>query len=335
MQLACGLPSALPRLEILSRQFDHGLYPAGMSRVTNVILTTDHMDVARGEELSRWLREEAPTLYGAGRGVGSLARTESWGGWKSPECTVFTGVLNVADVGAVVRQVERMPWAFPEFLQLLIQDQEDVFFRLRMFRAGRLVELTPPHEQVEEEVWPSSLDGVRGVYLRTALPGDAEFLADMLVRAINWPQDRAWPRQQILDDPRNAHYVAGWKRETDLGVVAVGGPAPDKWPAADDDPGAPVGAAWLRYLAADDPGYGFVDADIPELTMALYKPWRSRGIGRALIRRLLADAAQRGIKRISLSVEPGNRAQQLYESEGFAVVGTDAGGSLTMLRELA
>ena len=69
--------------------------------------------------------------------------------------------------------------------------------------------------------------------------------------------------------------------------------------------------------------------------MALYKPWRSRGIGRALIRRLLADAAQRGIKRISLIVEPGNRARQLYESEGFTVVGTDAGGSLTMLREAA
>ena len=164
-----------------------------MSRVTSVILTTNLMDVARGEELSEWLRGQAPTLYGAGRGVGSLARTESWGGWKSPECTVFMGVLNAADVGAVVRQVERMPWAYPEFLQLLIQDQEDVFFRLRMFRAGRLVELTPPHEHVEEEVWPSSLGGVRGAYLRTALPGDAEFLADMLVQAINWPQDFSAP----------------------------------------------------------------------------------------------------------------------------------------------
>jgi ribosomal protein S18 acetylase RimI-like enzyme len=304
-----------------------------MSWVANVILTTDLMDEMRGEELSQWLHEQAPTRHGAGHGVGSLARTGTWGGWKNPEYTVFTGVLNHADVDAVVRHVERMPWAYPEFLQLLIQDQEDGFFRLWMFRAGRLVELTPPQQQVEEEVWPRALDGLRGVYLRTALPDDAEFLADVLVEAVNWPKDRALPRQQILDDPRNAHYVAGWKRDTDFGVVAVGGPAPDQRPATDDDPGSPMGAVWLRYLPDDDPGYGFIDADTPEMTMGLYRPWRGRGIGRALLRRLLTDAVGRGITRISLSVEPGNRAQRLYESEGFVVVGTDDGGSFTMLRE--
>lgn len=305
-----------------------------MSWVANVILTTDLMDEVRGDELSQWLREQAPTRHGAGHGVGGLARTATWGGWKNPECTVFTGVLNHADVDAVVRHVERMPWAYPEFLQLLIRDQEDVFFRLWMFRFGRLVELTPPHPQVEEEVWPRGLTRVRGGFLRTALPHDAELLADMLVEAINWPEDRALPRQQILDDPRSVHYITGWKRDTDLGVVAVGGPAPDRWPVDDDDPGSAIGAAWLRYLPANDPGYGFIDADTPELAMGLYRPWRGHGIGRAMLRRLLADAAGRGITRISLSVEPGNSAQRLYESEGFAVVGADDGGSFTMLREM-
>lgn len=304
-----------------------------MSWVANLILTTDPIDEARGAELSRWLRDQAPTRHGAGRGVGSLVRTETWGGWKNPECTVFTGVLNHADIDAVVRYVESMPWAHPEFLQLLIQDQEEGFFRLWMYRAGRMVELTPPPRQIEEEVWPSTLNGGAWVYLRTALPDDAELLSDMLVEAINWPPDRALTNQQILDDARNAHYVEGWKRMTDFGVVAVGGPAPGESPAADSEPASPIGAAWLRYLPADDPGYGFVDADIPELTMALYQPWRGQGIARAVLRRLLGDAAQRGIMRISLSVEPGNRARRLYESEGFVVVGTDAGGSFTMLRE--
>lgn len=305
-----------------------------MSWVANVILTVDLTDGARGEELSEWLGNEAPTRHGAGRGVGALTPTTSWGGWKNPECTVFTGVLNHADVDAVVRHVERMPWAFPEYLQLLIEDQEELFFRLWMFRAGRLVELTPPQEKVEEEVWPGALAKIGGdLYLRAALAGDAGVLADMLVEAINWPADRAWPREQILGDPRNAHYVAGWKRDTDLGVIAVGGPAPGRYTADDNDPGSPIGAAWLRNLPADDPGYGFVDADTPELTMALHRTWRGRGIGRALLRRLLSDAAERGVGRISLSVEPGNPAENLYASEGFVVVGTDAGGSLTMLRE--
>lgn len=220
-----------------------------MSWVANVILTTDQMDEARGGELSLWLRDQAPTRHGAGRGVGGLVRTETWGGWKNPECTVFTGVLNHADIGAVVRHVESMPWAYPEFLQLLIQDQEEGFFRLWMYRAGRMVELTPPPRQVAEEVWPRILNGALGVYLRAALPDDAEFLSDMLVEAINWPPDRAWSKRQILDDARNAHYVGGWKRTTDFGVVAIGGPAPG-WPAAFGEPGSPIGAAWLRYLPA-------------------------------------------------------------------------------------
>ena len=77
-----------------------------------------------------------------------------------PECNVFTGVLNLADIGAVVRHVAEMPWAYPELLQLLIMDQEDAFFRLWMFRAGLLVELTPDHRRVVEELWPARLDHI-------------------------------------------------------------------------------------------------------------------------------------------------------------------------------
>jgi ribosomal protein S18 acetylase RimI-like enzyme len=176
------------------------------------------------------------------------------------------------------------------------------------------------------------------VQLRMAGPDDADLVAAMLVEAINWPADRDWPREEILADPRNAHYVNGWMRSTDLGVVAVGD-ADAGWIGSDRsgayDHGTALGAAWLRYLPVDDPGYGFVDAETPELTIGLYPACRGRGVGRALLRRLLAEAAARGIIRISLSVEPGNRARALYESEGFVVIGTDDGGSLTMLRAAA
>lgn len=305
----------------ISRRDDQVMHlPCGHGPVPNLILTADLDDWARADELNEWLDEHASARWGAGRDVDTDTLT-----WR---------IRNLADVGAVVRHAERMPWAHPEFLQLLIKDQEEVFFRLWMFRGGRLVEMTPPERSVQEEVWPSALNGIRGdLYLRTALPDDADLLAEMLVEAINWPADRAWPKEQILGDPRNARYVSDWQRDTDFGVIAVGGPAPGEFTADDDDPGSPFGAAWVRYLPADDPGYGFVDAETPELTMAMRRPWRGRGIGRALLRRLLSDAAERGIGRISLSVEPGNRAQELYASEGFVVVGTDAAGSLTMLRE--
>lgn len=58
-----------------------------------------------------------------------------------------------------------------------------------------------------------------------------------------------------------------------------------------------------------------------------------RGLGRGLLRALLATAAERGMSRVSLSVERANRARELYLDQGFRVVGgTDDAD--TMLVEL-
>ena len=54
---------------------------------------------------------------------------------------------------------------------------------------------------------------------------------------------------------------------------------------------------------------------------------RGAGHGSRLLRRLLAESAARGHNRVSLSVEDGNRARDLYESEGFlAVPGRECDG---------
>ncbi|MEV4826335.1 GNAT family N-acetyltransferase [Micromonospora sp. NPDC049274] len=144
--------------------------------------------------------------------------------------------------------------------------------------------------------------------IRAATSADADFLVDMLVEAVNWLPERNWPRERILADPALAHYVAEWMRPTDLGVVAVG---PD---------GRPVGAAWFRYLTADDPGYGYVGDDVPELTIGVVDAWRGRGVGRALLRAVLDSARERGIRSVSLSVERANAAARLYAAEGFRAV---------------
>lgn len=148
-----------------------------------------------------------------------------------------------------------------------------------------------------------------GFALRAAAADDVEFLVDMLVEAVNWNPDRpAVSRERTLADWWTAHYVAGWPRPGDVGVVAV------------DSDQRPIGAAWLRRFGADDPGYGFVDADVPELSAALVAPWRGRGVGRALIRELARRAAEAGLDRISLSVERANSARALYVREGFSLV---------------
>ncbi len=161
-----------------------------------------------------------------------------------------------------------------------------------------------------------------GFTLRPATSGDADFLQDMVVAAVNWdPARHAASREQVLADPRNAHYAAGWMRPGDVGVVAV------------DGSGTPIGAAWLRLFPVEDPGYGFVAADVPELSIGVVDAWRGRGVGRALLRAVVGHGAAQGAQRISLSVERANRARGLYLDEGFVVVeqGRDAD---TMVLEL-
>ena len=125
----------------------------------------------------------------------------------------------------------------------------------------------------------------------------------------------------MLSNPRTAHYIAGWPRDTDLGVIAEAG-------------AVPVGAAWVRFFAAEDPGYGFVAPDVPELTVGVAAAWRGRGVGRSLLRAVAARAAAAGVRRISLSVERENFARRLYRSEGYAVADGSDPQSDTMVKDL-
>jgi len=159
--------------------------------------------------------------------------------------------------------------------------------------------------------------------IRRATAEDCEFLINMLVKAVNWsPEWKPMTRRRVLSDPRTAHYIAAWPRDTDVGMIA-------------EAASQPVGAAWVRYFLADDPGYGFVAPDVPELTVGVAAPWRGRGVGRALLRATAASAAQAGIMRISLSVERKNFARGLYLSEGYAVIDASDPQSDTMVKSLA
>ena len=159
-------------------------------------------------------------------------------------------------------------------------------------------------------------------------------MADMLVEAANWSADwKKKSRRRVLSAPATAHYIAGWPRDTDLGVIAEADGTPAG--AADGADGTPAGAAWLRFLPADDPGYGFVAPGVPELTIGVARDWRGRGVGRALLQALAGQARSAGIRRISLSVERKNFAQKLYLSEGYQVVDASDAHSDTMVKDLA
>ncbi len=143
----------------------------------------------------------------------------------------------------------------------------------------------------------------------------------MLVAAAFWrPDGPSGSVAEVLSQPELAHYVVGWPRPGDLGVLALDGQQP-------------VGAAWVRLLSESDPGYGFVDAATPELSMGVLQAWRGRGVGSRLLDALIVAAREHGLPSLSLSVERDNYARRLYERVGFRQV-DEVGGALTMLLQL-
>lgn len=157
------------------------------------------------------------------------------------------------------------------------------------------------------------------VTIRRANDADTAFMARTLAAAAFWRDETIGSVQHALAIPHFAHYLDGWPRPGDLGVIA-------------EQP-APVGAAWLRYLNARDPGFGYVDDETPEMTIGVMREHRGHGVGAALLNGLVTAARANGVVRICLSVEPDNRAKHLYERHGFETV-SSFDGALTMVLPL-
>lgn len=158
------------------------------------------------------------------------------------------------------------------------------------------------------------------VKVREATAEDTTALWAACSEAANWRGDAQFTREQLMSDPKLSHYVEGWPRLGDFGVIAETGH------------GESIGAAWCRTFAADDAGYGFVAADVPELTIGVLPGHRGKGAGTALMTALIALGRSRGVQGISLSVEDGNRALALYERLGFVRVGRNGGSDTLLVR---
>ena len=150
---------------------------------------------------------------------------------------------------------------------------------------------------------------------RRATAADLPFLEEVFVIAADWKPGHERGADHWRADPTFAKYVGGFPRPTDVGYIAT-------------REGQDVGAIWSRYFTADDPGYGFVDEGTPELTLGVVAGRRGEGIGRALMNVMLAASTTD----LSLSVEDGNPAIELYRKSGFVPVGR-VGDSTTMLRK--
>lgn len=141
---------------------------------------------------------------------------------------------------------------------------------------------------------------------------------------INWQGPR-FEASDVRQRPEFAHYTRLDLERGDFGVVAM--------PVSSLPTSEWVGAAWALHLPPEEPGFGFVAADIPEVSIHVREGWRDRRIGRLLLHELQEEARRRGLSSLSLSVEHGNPARHLYESLGYRDVPDAADG--TMLLELS
>ena len=157
-----------------------------------------------------------------------------------------------------------------------------------------------------------------GFLWREALSEDLAFLDSILLEAIVLPEDATVTHEEVWQDAGVRLYIEGWRRKKEWGLIAI-----------DNTTQTPAGACWWRFWNEKKRGFGFVDEQTPELCIALFSPYRGKGLGTAMLRQLQTQAKEMGFG-LSLSVESSNPALALYERLGFAKVAM-LGTSWTMV----
>lgn len=132
-------------------------------------------------------------------------------------------------------------------------------------------------------------------------------LEDFLYEAIFVPPDYEGdvPRSIIFDDPLCYAAIEDFGiYENDIAFVAT----------AD---GEPVGCCWARTTEE----YGHIDDETPSLSISVLEDHRGNGIGTDLLEAMIEELQDRGLDRVSLSVQKENPAARLYQRLGFEIVG--------------
>ena len=112
------------------------------------------------------------------------------------------------------------------------------------------------------------------------------------------------PSREIIKSPELQVYVQDFgTQQGDIGFVA-------------EVEGNIIGAVWVRIM--DD--YGHVEDGVPSFAISLYKEYRGRGIGTAMMKQMLTELKVRGHKKASLAVQKANYAVKMYRNVGFEVV---------------
>jgi GNAT superfamily N-acetyltransferase len=163
--------------------------------------------------------------------------------------------------------------------------------------------------------------GQAAVTIREATAADDAAIRWALFAALDWtPKHRLPPFEAVMEHPEAARYHRDWGRPGDLGVIAQAG---DEL----------VGVAYCRLFTEEDHGQGYVDAETPEVAVAVRDGHRGTGVGAALLTAVADLARTRGVEQLSLSVAAENPARRLYERLGYREL-REVGDGILMLLDL-
>ncbi|MDR0990535.1 MAG: GNAT family N-acetyltransferase [Propionibacteriaceae bacterium] len=161
------------------------------------------------------------------------------------------------------------------------------------------------------------------ITIRQLIAADYPLLEHFTYLAIHLPEGVQPPPKEIVrTEPELRLYWDGFGlSDGDLGFAA-------------EADGEVVGLAWARNFPIDQSSYGTIDAETPEIAVAVEPEWRNQGVGTQLLQQLRRGLKTAGFDRVSLSVQKTNPALRLYSRQGFTTV-TDHGDELLMVKSLS
>lgn len=140
--------------------------------------------------------------------------------------------------------------------------------------------------------------------IREMQQAEYPLLENFLYEAIFIPDGVEPPPKSIIYRPELQVYISEFgKNKHDIALVA-------------DINGKIVGAVWVRIMN----DYGHIDDKTPSFAISVYKEYRGKGIGTALMSEMLAILKKHGYKQASLSVQKKNFAAEMYRKLEFKTI---------------
>ena len=157
--------------------------------------------------------------------------------------------------------------------------------------------------------------------IREMEKSETGLLEDFVYEAIFLKDESKPMPRDIIKQPEIKIYYEDFGKPDDICFVA-------------ETNGKIIGAVWTRILAGEIKGFGNIDSCTPEFGISLYKEYRGKGIGTALMKYMLEVLKERGYQKTSLSVQKDNYAVRMYKNAGFAIVKEMEDGDYLMICDL-